>query len=322
MKKIALAMAIGAVFAAPLSLHAQDAESFYVGGNLNHYLFDHERFTDDANESTVLGGNVGYRMAGPIALELGYGESIGDEDVDALTFSTYYYMNRSASGLAPYLVASFSSISFDDTAHLTDGDDTSEQLGVGFGVSKMIASQLEVKGGAQLLFLGGEDSSSMDLAYNLGVNYYFSGAAPAPAPVAEAAPAPAPAPAPAAAPQTRTITVKLNVEFEFDKADVRAIYGDELNAVANAMKAHNDIQLVLEGHTDAKGTDEYNQDLSQRRVDAVKAKLAQDYGIAVGRISSVGYGESRPVADNATDEGRARNRRVVGELSFTEVVAD
>ena len=51
------------------------------------------------------------------------------------------------------------------------------------------------------------------------------------------------------APETRTLTVKLNVEFEFDKADVRAIYGDELEAVANAMKVHEDITLELEGHT-------------------------------------------------------------------------
>ncbi|MFP5413682.1 MAG: OmpA family protein, partial [Gammaproteobacteria bacterium] len=105
----------------------------------------------------------------------------------------------------------------------------------------------------------------------------------------------------------------------FNKADVRAIYGDELQAVANAMKAHDDIELVLEGHTDSVGTDAYNQNLSQRRVAAVKAKLAKDYGIAANRISTVGYGESRPIADNATAEGRTKNRRVIGELSYTEV---
>jgi len=116
--------------------------------------------------------------------------------------------------------------------------------------------------------------------------------------------------------------VKLNVLFEFDKADVRAIYGDELQAVANAMKAHDDIELVLEGHTDSVGSDAYNQNLSQRRVAAVKAKLAKDYGIAANRISTVGYGESRPIADNATAEGRAKNRRVIGQLSYTEVAPE
>ena len=85
------------------------------------------------------------------------------------------------------------------------------------------------------------------------------------------------------------------------------------------MKAHEDIELVLEGHTDSTGKDDYNQDLSERRAAAVKAKLAADYGISADRISAVGYGESRPVANNATAEGRARNRRVVGEMTYTEV---
>jgi len=78
----------------------------------------------------------------------------------------------------------------------------------------------------------------------------------------------------------------------------------------------------LEGHTDSRGSDAYNIDLSTRRAAAVKQKLAADYGIDAERISSVGYGESRPIASNQTDEGRARNRRVVGEMSFTEVVVD
>jgi OOP family OmpA-OmpF porin len=85
------------------------------------------------------------------------------------------------------------------------------------------------------------------------------------------------------------------------------------------MKAHDDIELVLEGHTDSRGSDQYNLSLSQRRADAVKAKLVEDYGIPGARVSAVGYGESRPIATNNTDSGRARNRRVVGEMSFSEV---
>lgn len=116
--------------------------------------------------------------------------------------------------------------------------------------------------------------------------------------------------------------MRLNVEFEFDKAIVRAIYGDELEAIANAMKAHEDIDLVLEGHTDSVGPDEYNQGLSERRVVAVEAKLAEMYGLDPARVSTVGYGEARPIADNNTKEGRARNRRVIGELSYSEVFGD
>jgi OOP family OmpA-OmpF porin len=120
----------------------------------------------------------------------------------------------------------------------------------------------------------------------------------------------------------RTVTISLNVQFEFNKATVLSVYGEQLQSIAAAMKAHSDIELVLEGHTDSRGSDAYNIDLSSRRAAAVKQKLAADYGIDADRISSVGYGESRPIASNQTDEGRARNRRVVGEMSFTEVVVD
>ena len=86
------------------------------------------------------------------------------------------------------------------------------------------------------------------------------------------------------------------------------------------MKVHDDITLELEGHTDSRGPDEYNQTLSEDRAAAVKAKIVEDYGIAANRITTSGYGETRPIADNNTDEGRARNRRVVGEMTYTEVV--
>ena len=86
------------------------------------------------------------------------------------------------------------------------------------------------------------------------------------------------------------------------------------------MKVHDDITLELEGHTDSLGPDEYNQKLSEDRAAAVKAKIVEDYGIAANRITTNGYGETRPIADNNTDEGRARNRRVVGEMTYTEVV--
>jgi OOP family OmpA-OmpF porin len=69
------------------------------------------------------------------------------------------------------------------------------------------------------------------------------------------------------------------------------------------------VNVEIQGHTDNTGSDEYNQGLSQRRADAVKAYFV-DKGIAEGRLSTMGYGESQPVASNDTVEGRFQNRRV------------
>ena len=299
-----------------LSAAAIASEGLYMGPSISHYRLDKDRAYSGSSDSTLAAINLGYRFTGPLALELGYGTDIGGADLDALKLDVLYYIDT-ASTWKPYLLLGLTDFDRDQTSNLKRGEDSTQQLGAGFGVAKMLSDhwQARLDGRFQQKISGGE-SGTIDLGFNLGVNYFFN------PPVAAAPAEPAPAPVQEPAPETRTITVRLNVEFEFDKAVVRNIYGDELAAVANAMKAHDDIDLVLEGHTDAIGSDAYNQDLSARRAAAVKERIVQDYGIDPGRISTVGYGESRPIADNSTDEGRARNRRVVGELSFTEVVGD
>jgi len=81
-----------------------------------------------------------------------------------------------------------------------------------------------------------------------------------------------------------------------------------------------ELNLRVEGHTDATGSDEYNQQLSERRAASVRDFLAQQ-GVGMNRMVAVGYGASRPVADNQTREGRAKNRRVeivIGEGTVQE----
>ena len=141
----------------------------------------------------------------------------------------------------------------------------------------------------------------------------------------KAAPAPmviTPDPIVVELPKVRTIIIRLDVKFEFDKDIVLAVYSKELETIASAMRAHDDIDLVLQGHTDSRGADGYNHSLSERRAEAVKAKLSADYGIASERISAQGYGETRPIESNDTREGRQRNRRVVGEMTYSEVSLD
>jgi len=112
----------------------------------------------------------------------------------------------------------------------------------------------------------------------------------------------------------KKITMNLLIEFDFDKDAVRPQYHDEIKRVADAMKEYPGAHAKLMGHTDSIGTEAYNMDLSKRRVESVKKYLVEKFGIDGARISTAGYGESKPVASNATSEGRQQNRRVVVEL--------
>lgn len=141
---------------------------------------------------------------------------------------------------------------------------------------------------------------------------------PAPAPLA-AAPEPAPAPlaaepAPASLaavtePAPMTTLVLEGVNFDFDKAVIRPQDYAKLDQDVDAMKAWGDVDVEVAGHTCSIGTEEYNLGLSQRRAEAVRNYLVSK-GVSADRLTARGYGESRPVASNATREGRAQNRRV------------
>jgi OOP family OmpA-OmpF porin len=82
-----------------------------------------------------------------------------------------------------------------------------------------------------------------------------------------------------------------------------------LNQAAALLQKHERVVVEVAGHTDSKGSEEYNQGLSERRANAVKDYL-NSKGVRASRLTARGYGESRPVASNDTDEGRAENRRV------------
>jgi outer membrane protein OmpA-like peptidoglycan-associated protein len=99
------------------------------------------------------------------------------------------------------------------------------------------------------------------------------------------------------------------VHFDFDKATIRADARPVLDEAIRILREEGGVAVVSEGHTDAIGSTEYNQKLSERRADAVRRYLVNG-GIDPTRIQTEGYGESQPVASNDTTEGRAQNRRV------------
>lgn len=115
-----------------------------------------------------------------------------------------------------------------------------------------------------------------------------------------------------------TIVLK-GVTFESGKARLRADSETILDGVAETLQRRPDLRVEIGGHTDSRGAEAYNQSLSQQRADAVLAYLV-GRGIDAGRLSALGYGESRPVATNETDEGRERNRRV--ELKVQSITGE
>lgn len=113
------------------------------------------------------------------------------------------------------------------------------------------------------------------------------------------------------APATEVITLNDagKVLFDFDKSDLTAEARSQLDGLMSKLSHANVVSIRVVGHTDSVGTDAYNQRLSERRASSVVEYLLTQ-GLAPDKLTSEGKGESEPVADNATDEGRAQNRRV------------
>ena len=101
-----------------------------------------------------------------------------------------------------------------------------------------------------------------------------------------------------------------DVLFDFDKADVRSDAAEALAHLATLIRGYPDRRVRLEGHTDAKGDDAYNQRLSERRAAAVARWLTEREGIEAARLAPRGFGEKQPAASNDDDAGRQKNRRV------------
>ncbi|ATB70462.1 outer membrane peptidoglycan-binding protein [Sulfurospirillum diekertiae] len=103
--------------------------------------------------------------------------------------------------------------------------------------------------------------------------------------------------------------IRLHVQFDFDKSTVKPAFMPEIQKVADFMKQNPGYSVVLEGHTDSKGSDAYNMKLSDQRAKAV-AKALESLGVSAAKVTTEAFGESKPVASNDTDAGRAENRRV------------
>lgn len=108
---------------------------------------------------------------------------------------------------------------------------------------------------------------------------------------------------------TLAVTFKSDILFPVNSAVLQPGANDEITRVAQVLTQYPATTITIAGHTDSTGSDALNQDLSERRANAVKSALAAR-GVAQARMTAIGFGESKPIADNSTEAGRTINRRV------------
>jgi OOP family OmpA-OmpF porin len=264
------------------------------------------------------GASIGYFLTDDVSLNLTYdktnhtrsNDGTGHQKIkgDNFGLNAQYHFGTVGDALRPYVSGGVAHKSMTNViADGHSGRDQSTFLTAGAGVKYYFTDNLFARAGVEADYK--LDNGKWDYAPTVGLGVNFGGSG------GKVAPAPAPAPAPVAepapeAPVAEVVRVELDVKFDFDKAVVKTnSYGDIKN-LADFMKQYPQTTTVVEGHTDSVGPDAYNQKLSERRANAVKQVLTNQYGVESNRVQSVGYGESRPVADNATEAGRAVNRRV------------
>ena len=307
---------------------AVEAEAF-----AKYYAPDSTR--DIGNHGNLLGGSLGYYLTDDVELALSYGEyhdirgeNSGKNIKGSLSsLDAVYNFGTPGVGLRPYVSAGFAhqSIGQDDNG----GRDRSTFANIGTGVKYYFTENVFAK--ASLDGMYNIDAGDSEYMAGLGLGVNFGGgtkkAEPAPV-VAEVCndedsdgvcdnldkcpgtEANATVDENGCVVVAEAVRVELDVKFDFDKSVVKQdSYGDIKN-LADFMKQYPKTSTTVEGHTDSVGSDAYNQKLSERRANAVRAVLVNQYGVEAQRVNAVGNGEASPVADNATDAGRAVNRRV------------
>jgi len=109
-------------------------------------------------------------------------------------------------------------------------------------------------------------------------------------------------------------TINLNINFDYNSDKIRSSYNEDINSFANMLKENKSMTAVIEAHTDSVGSNSYNQTLSEKRAISVVNYL-EELDIDSSRLKAIGYGETKPIASNETEEGKAQNRRVTALIN-------
>ncbi|TBW37087.1 OmpA family protein [Azotobacter chroococcum] len=343
--KNTLGVFIGSVVAASsFSVLAQGQGAVEVEAFAKHYFSDESSRDFENDEAELYGASIGYFLTDDVELALSHGvyrdvtteETIGDgghKDIkgELTSLDAIYHFGEPAAGLRPYVSGGFAHQSI---GQARSGRNQSTYANLGAGVKWYLTDMLYARAGVDGMYNFDDDQAEWQAGVGIGLN--FGGSAgkkePAPEPVAEVCadvdndgvcdnvdrcpdtPANTTVDAEGCTAVAEVVRVELDVKFDFDKAKVKEESYADIKNLADFMNQYPQTSTTVEGHTDSVGTDAYNQKLSERRANAVRDVLVNEYGVEGNRVDSVGYGESRPVADNATESGRAINRRVEAEV--------
>ena len=311
------------VLAAPGLAAAADGDEWYVTPFVGDTHPDYRR---DVDHNSFDWGVAMGRELGPIFnVELSSNASVnahtvsplpgGHLNLDALSLDMLAVANRTGI-VSPYIGLGLGAVrtdySFD--GNFRPGYDT--RLGVETEVGAMVklwqnadqTSKLSFRPEFKMRWADPGNANLKDYLLMVGIQYSFGGS-PVVAAVAEVPPPPPPPPPVEQYVVKSTITLE-GVNFAFNKADLTSESRPVLDAVADGLKKHPRVRVEIQGHTDSVGKPAYNLKLSQRRAESVRSYLVSD-GVSVEQLEAKGYGLTQPIADNKTDEGRAKNRRVV-----------
>jgi OOP family OmpA-OmpF porin len=335
-----------AILAAPAVSSANEVGRWYVTPQGGGLITDDDRDIEDGDR--LFGLSIGRHIAEQWSLELNAnGAKLDSYEPYAASLDLLRVFRRNES-LSPYFTLGAGAIR-DEADSARDDTDFMAQAGVGLiwklGDNRRDTSSFALRPEVKGRWDDAGRASFIDYIGTLGFQFSFGGSSPAPtqpqaqAPAPQVTPTPPPPPPPPAAPsdtdrdgvidpadrcadtppgvavdtagcpQQGEITLA-GVGFETNSATLTSASRALLDPVAANLKKYPELQIELQGHTDSVGADQYNQRLSQQRAEAVREYLLTQ-GVSAAQVTSRGYGESQPVANNSTAEGRAQNRRVV-----------
>jgi OOP family OmpA-OmpF porin len=285
------------------------ANQWYIGATQAIFDLGEDSEWNGNIEVGQLGFQLGNNLSDRFSIEAGYAVNFNREDIRMASLTGLLWLGDSASKYRPYVLLGGNSYSFNNK-DLTDKEQ-STQFVIGGGFATDLIGALELR--ADLRAMTKEDDNNGDFGLQVSLNHRFQSSANGSAFATKLGESKEKIAA------SKPVTLNLSVQFGFDSSEVLSLNSDQIEVIAEGMRKQDDIKLVLKGYSDSIGSVDYNYSLSKARAEAVKLLLAADYGIALERILVVGYGEKNPVASNMYNKGRALNRRVIGELNYTEV---